>query len=117
MASVLKYSEFIDCNYWAKNGPPRHNNMFFYFLVLDESVYDEVARYHQALRERPFYVEAARRNPSLFGSLVSKVTDGHKRKVEGRISMMDVIVPLQPAMYEAYRYMREYGGSDDDIFL
>lgn len=95
---LLSFEEFIAPNQY---GHPKYNNFFAYF---DRDPNGD-------FRSQPHYQRFEHENPVLATNLISKISN---RDI--RLGTAESLKPFERDLYEAYKILKSYGISDDDLF-
>jgi len=101
---ILSFGEFSHRD--TESGPPKYNNLFFYFFHADvandwtREIYKKKKHYQRFVSEYPEMVE-------LLNKKINSIRDQHRS---------EDLKPFDGDLYDAYKIMRSYGVSDKDLF-
>ena len=96
-ASLLATEEFSKPGHL---GIPKYNNLILYFMK---------GMFAEAKQEEPWFQQLQQEHPNLAADLSNGIADL-------QINSMEDLKPFEANLYEAYKIMREYGASDEELF-
>lgn len=97
---VLDFDSFKELN---AEDMPRYNNFFMFFF--DDPFFG------QMYREKPYFERFKKEHPDFEEELTSAI--GKANRDLGTLAMLK---PFEKKLYEAYKIMRSYGVSDQELF-
>lgn len=108
----ITFEEFIfRCIKWSQY--PTYNNFFCFFYP---------GKQGDRYREKDFYSKFARENSEMIDKLYSKMLEIDNRREQeekqGRekSGIGELLKPIEADLYEAYKIMRRYGASSENLF-
>ncbi len=100
---VLTFEEF---RYRDEADVPKYDNFFIYF---------DGTEFAEFYREKEYYKKFASEYPDIAESLCEKIQS--KRNLsKNNLEFLKALESFERELYEAYKIMRSYGVSDQDLF-